>query len=137
MRGCWIKLAGKVVPNPVTGQLTTTFENTPQLPFSELKLEFYGTDRAPLTTPALCGTYATQAAFGPSSGTPAVTADSSFQIASGPNGSACADPLPFAPTLVSGTTNINAGGFTPLVTTFCREDGQQAFASIRCTTPTG
>jgi hypothetical protein len=47
-RGVLVKLAGKVVPNEATGQLTTTFENTPQLPFSDLKLEFYGTERAPL-----------------------------------------------------------------------------------------
>ncbi len=135
--GVRIKLAGKVVPNPVTGQLTTTFENTPQLPFSDLELEFYGTDRAPLTTPALCGTYATEGVFAPSSDTPAVTAESSFNITSGPNGSSCADPLPFAPTLESGTTNINAGGFTPLVTTFSREDGQQSLASIQLHYPNG
>ena len=30
-RGILIKVAGKVEPNPVNGQLTTTFENTPQL----------------------------------------------------------------------------------------------------------
>ena len=69
--GVRIKLAGKVVAEPeTTGQLTTTFENTPALPFSELKLEFFGTDRAPLTTPALCGTYNTEASFVPWSGTP-------------------------------------------------------------------
>ena len=51
-----------------TGQITTTFENTPQLPFSDLKLEFYGTDRAPLATPAFCGTYETEASLAPWSG---------------------------------------------------------------------
>src|SRR6202034_4551104 len=60
-RGVLVKLAGRVSPNPVTGQLTTTFENTPQLPFSDLELEFYGTNRAPLATPAHCGTYETEA----------------------------------------------------------------------------
>ncbi len=86
--GVRVKLPGKVVPNPETGQLTTTFENTPALPFSELKLEFYGTDRAPLTTPALCGTYNTESSFVPwSLGEPANPTEikhpaSSFQITS-------------------------------------------------------
>ena len=69
--GVVIKVPGKVVPDPVTGQLTTTFEQNPALPFSDLKLEFFGTDRAPLSTPALCGTYTTNAVFTPWSGTPA------------------------------------------------------------------
>ena len=143
--GVEIKLAGKVVPNPVTGQLTATFENTPALPFSELKLEYFGTDRAPLTTPALCGTYTTDAVFQPWSGTPATTASSNFQITSGPQveGSSgpettpCADPLPFHPYLESGVTNINAGGYSDLVTTFSREDGQQSLSSIKLQYPNG
>ncbi len=135
--GVLIKLSGKVAPDPVTGQLTTTFENTPQLPFSELHLEFYGTDRAPLATPALCGTYKTEASLVPWSGTPAVSPSSSFQITSGPNGSACSDPLPFSPSLESGTTNINAGGFSPLVTTISREDGQQSIHAVTLHYPPG
>ena len=37
-----IKLAGHVVPNPANGQLVTTFDNNPQLPFSDFKLDFFG-----------------------------------------------------------------------------------------------
>jgi len=143
--GVLIKVAGKVTPNPESGQLTTTFETTPQLPFSELKLEFFGTDRAPLTTPALCGTYTTSAAFQPWSGTPATDASSNFQItsgpqvqgASGPETTPCSDPLPFHPSLESGVTNINAGGYSDLTTTFSREDGQQALSSIQLKYPNG
>ena len=32
-RGILVKLAGRVVPNPVTGRLTVVFENDPQLLF--------------------------------------------------------------------------------------------------------
>ena len=143
--GVRIKLAGKVVPNETTGQLTTTFENTPALPFSELKLEFFGTDRAPLTTPAMCGTYNTEASFVPWSGTPAVSPATSFQIntgpqvqtPSGPQTSPCADPLPFSPTLESGVTNINAGSYSDLTTTFSREDGQQALSGLTLHYPAG
>jgi hypothetical protein len=141
--GVLVKLPGNVALNEATGQITTTFENTPQLPFSELKLEFYGTARAPLATPALCGTYDTESSFVPWSAPPGGTSSSaahppaSFQIESGPNGSACSDPLPFAPSLHSSSSNIQAGAFTPLVTTLSREDGQQSISSVQLNYPPG
>jgi hypothetical protein len=135
--GVLVKLPGKVTPNPVTGQLTSTFENTPALPFTDLKLEFFGTDRAPLTTPGSCGNYKTEAVFTPWSGQPPVTPATSFNITTGPNGSPCSNPLPFAPTLQSGTTNIDAGAFSTLDTTFSREDGQQSLSSIELHYPNG
>jgi hypothetical protein len=135
--GVLIKLAGKVSPNPVTGQLVTTFENTPQLPFSDLKLEFFGTDRAPLTTPALCGTYTTETSIAPWSGASVASPTSAFQVGSGPGGTPCSDPLPFAPSLASGTTNIDAGAFGALTTTLSREDGQQPIQSVTLHYPPG
>ena len=45
----------KVEPDPVTGQLTTTFDENPQLPFEDFKLDFFGGARAPLRTPPTCG----------------------------------------------------------------------------------
>src|SRR6478672_12704426 len=56
-RGILIKQAGKVEPDPVTGQLTTTFDNLPQLPFSSFNLQFRPGGRAPLVTPPACGDY--------------------------------------------------------------------------------
>jgi hypothetical protein len=143
--GVLIKLPGKVTPDPVTGQLTSTFENTPALPFTDLKLEFFGTDRAPLTTPGLCGNYKTEVVFTPWSGQPPVTPATSFNITSGPQIEGpsgvetlpCSDPPPFKPTLESGTTNIDAGAYSTLDTTFSREDGQQALSSIELHYPNG
>ena len=145
--GVLIKLAGKVTPDPVTGQITTTFENTPQLPFSDLKLEFYGTDRAPLATPAYCGSYKTAASLTPWTATlpggtssSAVSPTTEFPIASGPNGSSCTypgQPLPFSPSLVSDTVTTNAGAFTPLDTTLSREDGQQSIQQVTLHYPAG
>ena len=63
--GIFFKLAGKVTPNPVTGQLVTTFENNPQLPFSHFNFHFREGQQAPLITPATCGTYTTQAVLTP------------------------------------------------------------------------
>jgi hypothetical protein len=135
--GVLVKLAGRITLNPETGQLTATVENIPQFPVSDVKFRFFGTSRAPLATPALCGTYKTETSFAPWSGTPAVSPSSSFPITSGPNGSPCADPLPFAPSLATGTTNINAGSFSSLTTTLSREDGQQNIQSVQLHYPPG
>ena len=50
--GSSIKVAGKITPNPVTGQLVTTFENTPQQPFSKFTLKFRPGATAPLDQPS-------------------------------------------------------------------------------------
>ncbi len=135
--GTLIKLAGEVQPDPVTGQLVSTFKNTPQLPFEDLKLHFFGGDRAPLGTPGLCGAYTTTASIAPWSGNQPAQPSSTFDVISGPNGSACQDPLPFAPSLTSGSPNVNAGSFTPLTTTITREDGNQDIQSVQLHYPPG
>jgi hypothetical protein len=137
VEGVRVKVAGRVSLDPVTGQITATFNEIPQLPYSSLKLRFFGTDRAPLATPGLCGTYQTQSSFEPWSETGTVHPLSSFQIEHGPNGAPCSDPLPFSPTLESGTTNIDAGAFSTLDTTFSREDGQQNLSSVQLHYPAG
>ncbi len=140
--GSLVKLPGKVSLNPETGQIVSTFENTPQLAFEDAELRFFGGERAPLSTPAHCGIYPTEATFTPWSGNPAVSSQSSFAITSGPGGgpggAGCpANPLPFAPSLAAGTTNINAGSFSPLTTTIGREDGQQNLRSVQLKLPPG
>ena len=150
--GVLLKLPGEVSLS-ATGQITTTFKNTPPLPFSDLKLEFYGTNRAPLATPAQCGKYEAADTFeawshqGASgeTGTPDASPVASFDIDSGPEletvagpqKSPCADPLPFVPSLSSGTTNNNAGAFSNLTTTLSREDGQQNIQQVTLHFPPG
>jgi hypothetical protein len=135
--GVLVKVAGQVTPDPVTGQLVSTFDNTPELPFEDLALNFFGGSRAPLVTPALCGTYTTTASFAPWSGNPPVESSSEFQITSGPNRRPCADPLPFAPTLQAGSTDIQTGGYTQFTTTMSREDGEQPLDAIQLHLPEG
>ena len=141
--GVLVKLPGKVSLNEATGQIESTFADTPQLPFSDLKLEFFGGERAPLATPALCGTYTTQTSFEPwSVADPANAGEvkhpsSSLQVSSGPGGAPCSDPPPFSPSLQSGSTNINAGSFSNLTTTLSREDGQQSIQQVTLHYPPG
>jgi hypothetical protein len=135
--GVRVKVAGEVKPDPVTGQLVSIFKETPQLPFEELSLHFFGGSRAPLGTPALCGNYVTEATIAPWSGNAPVEASSEFQITSGPNGSACSNPLPFDPSLTTGSLNIQAGAFTPFTMTMSREDGNQNLDAIQLKMPPG
>jgi hypothetical protein len=136
--GALVKLPGKVTLNQTTGQIVGTFENTPQLAFEDAELHFFGGERAPLAMPAHCGTYTTDATFTPWSGNAPVTSQSSFAITSGPNGSPCPGAtLPFAPSLHAGSSNIQAGGFTPFTMTMSREDGNQTLQSIQLRMPLG
>ncbi len=135
--GTLVKLAGEVRPDPVSGQLVSTFKDTPQLPFEDFELHFFGGDRAPLATPAACGDYTTSASIAPWSGNPPVSSSSTFQITSGPNGSPCANPLPFGPSLTAGMTSIQAGGFSPFTMTMSRGDGQQNLNSVTLRMPPG
>jgi hypothetical protein len=136
--GSTIKLTGEVSLNPDTGQISTTFENTPDLPFENLELHFFGGERAPLTTPSRCGTYTTQASFVPWDGNAPVNTSSSFQITSGPNGSPCPGAsLPFNPSLTGGATNVNAGAFSPFTLTMTRKDGEQNLQSVEAHLPPG
>lgn len=135
--GVLIKVAGQVSLDPVSGQLVTTFKETPELPFSDFKLQFFGTDRAPLTTPGACGTYTTETSIEPWTETGPVAPSSKFQITSGPGGSPCASPAPFAPSFQAGSTNLQAGAFTPFTLTMSRPDGNQTLSRIEMQMPPG
>jgi hypothetical protein len=153
--GVRAKAAGEVLENPVTGQLTAHFEGDPlfendpryagepetqflpEVPFEDVELHFFGGDRAPLTTPARCGGYTTTGTFSPWSGNPPSESSSEFQIVSGPNGSACVNTLPFAPSLTAGTTSIQAGGFSPFTMTMSRDDGSQSLQAVTLHMPPG
>ncbi len=135
--GTLIKFAGEVSLTP-TGQIVTTFKNTPDLPFETLELHFFGGERAPLSTPSRCGSYTTEAVFTPWDGNGPVHKSSTFEIDHGPNGGPCPGAsLPFNPSLTAGTTSIQAGGFSPFTMTMSREDGQQNLQSVSLKMPPG
>ncbi len=136
--GSVVKLAGEVSLNPDTGQIVTTFKNTPDVPFENLELHFFGGERAPLVTPTRCGMYTTTAVFTPWDGNGPVTSESSFNIEHGPGGGPCPGAsLPFNPTVSAGATNIQAGAFSPLTVTVNRKDGEQNLKSLEAKLPPG
>jgi hypothetical protein len=141
--GTFIKLAGRTDPDPQTGQLTATFDDNPQLPFTSLKLNFKGGSRSPFATPTTCGAFTTTTEMtpwsAPESGPPLFT-DDSFDVSSGPNGSPCAESpaqRPFNLGLDAGSENTNAGAFTPFTIGVTRPDGAQELSSLEITTPPG
>jgi hypothetical protein len=142
--GSLVKLGGEVSLSE-TGQITSTFKNTPELAFETLRLHFFGGDRAPLGTPPLCGGYKTVASFTPWSGNEPVQSESEFQIKSGRNERPCPNnagdralsALPFAPSLTASTTSIQAGGYTPFTMTMSRADGNQNLQAVQLRMPPG
>ena len=135
--GVLVKIAGEVHLDEHTGQIVSTFKETPQLPFEDLKLHFFDGPRAALATPAYCGTYPTTASFAPWSGNAAATPSSSFEVNTGPHGSPCPDPLPFSPSLTAGSASIQAGAFSSFTTTMSREDGDQNLSALQLRLPVG
>ena len=137
--GILVKLAGTITPEPGTGQLVSTFENTPQLPFEDLKLHFFGGPRASVSTPPRCGSYPTQALFTPWSGGPAASAPPvSFAISSGAGGSPCpSSQLPFAPSMRAGATNSQAGAFSDFELEIAHSDGDQQLTGVTVHLPPG
>ncbi|HEY1688808.1 MAG TPA: hypothetical protein VGF95_08080 [Solirubrobacteraceae bacterium] len=136
--GIDIKVPGHVAANPLTGQLTTTFDDNPQLPFETITLHFKAGARSPLSTPATCGTKSTVAELSSWAQPDApVQRTIPFEITSGAEGSACAAILPFQPSFNAGVTSVQAGGFTPFLTTFVRKDADQSMQRVSVKLPLG
>jgi hypothetical protein len=133
--GVVLKLPGRVDADPVTGQLTATFDNNPQLPFSDLHLEFKGGARAPLAMPAQCGAYTTVAHLTGWNGR-TVESDSTFTVSGDGNGGPCSGAQ-FSPAFRAGTVNPVAGKTTALDVAFARGDADQQLKSVTVDTPSG
>ncbi len=134
--GVLVKTAGAVTPNPQTGQLTTTFDELPQLPFTHFHFAFRSGPRAPLITPGLCGTYTTGADLYPfSNPTVATHREASFTVPQPCAASAAAEPN--KPTLSAGSLSPIAGAYSPFGFEVERSDGSQAIGSITATLPEG
>ncbi len=137
--GIMLKQPLKVDTNPTTGQVTTTAENLPQLPYSHFKLHFREGARSPLASPPACGTYNVKAELTPWSGSETITTNSAFQVISGANSTPCpsgATP-PFRPGLEAGSINNAAGAYSPFNLRLTRNDGEQEFTHFSIKLPPG
>lgn len=121
--GVLVKLRGQVRADPQTGQLTTTFEDNPQLPFERIELRLDGGQRASLVTPP-CGTHTATARLTSWSGKTRQVS-SSFAIDRD-----CASGA-FSPSLAAGSVDPTAGGSSPFVFSLSRVDGEEQVNAIR------
>jgi hypothetical protein len=140
--GINVTLAGKVTPvetGPEAGRIVASFDDLPQLPFSDFRFHFKGGPRSALSTPTRCGTYTTEAVFVPwADPEDPYTTTSSFEITRGPGGGPCpVGPLPFSPAFSAGTTANQAGSFAPFVMRVQKADGSQEITRLDSVLPPG
>jgi hypothetical protein len=135
-RGVAIRLEGVLTLDPVTGRLTTVFDGNPQLPFSDLKLRLKGGPRAALSNPIGCGTATSSYELTSWSGR-TVTGSSSFDVSADGAGAACPPVQPFSPAFSAGTTNPQAGAFSPFTLSFSRSDTDQTLSGLKLQMPAG
>lgn len=133
--GIDLKLPGSIRADPFTGQLTTTFDQLPQLPFSALDLHFKTGARAPLTTSRTCGPQTTSVELASWSDKLVDTTDS-FNLSGDGNGAPCS-ASGFAPAFTAGSQNPVAGASTPFLVSLDRSDNDQLFKGLTVYSPTG
>ena len=126
------KLEGIAEINQQTDQITVSFEQIPQTPFSDLKLSLNGGEHALLANPRTCGPESANVELTPSSAssTPDFLAD---EFAIDQN---CFAPQ-FHPTPATQTGNDRAGGYDPLTLAFARTDSDEYLSAIQSTLAEG
>ncbi len=142
LSGTVSNLAGRVQLDSNTGQLTTIFEQNPQLPIEDIKMHLFTGPRASLRTPPTCGTYVSEADLTPWSAPQ--TADAhptdSFAIQATPLGGNCpavATQIPNGPSFTAGTVAPQAGVYSPFVLKASRADGTRELSKIETTLAPG
>ncbi len=141
--GIFAKLAGRVDPDPATGQLTATFTENPNLPLEDIDLHLFNGRRSALTTPLACGKSTTTADLTPSSSPEGVDANlsDSFETSVPATGTgACPTSeatAPNTPSFNAGTVAPQAASFSPFLLRLVRANGTQRFSSITTSLPEG
>lgn len=138
--GISVRLIGNVRADPLTGQLSTTITEAPQVPFTSFDLSFVGGARAVLSSPPTCGPNQTTTTMTPWSGNPAAHPSSAFTLTSAPGGDKCAKTMaerPFSPSFGTGPASSKAGAFSPISIHISRSDGQQELKGADIVLPPG
>jgi hypothetical protein len=135
-RGLLAKVYGSAVADPVTGQLTATFDKNPRVPFEDMHLDFKSGDRAQLALPQRCGSTGWLASF-----TPWAAAHN----AGGPTdpdntGTFAVDNRcqnAFSPAFSAGMDTQTARANGSFSFRFSRSDGEQYLRNLTATLPPG
>jgi hypothetical protein len=138
-RGILIKVPGRLQADPQSGRLTATFDDLPQLPYSDLRVHFREGQRSPLATPSACGSFPTRTEF-LAWREPGLTSSSSgsVPITAGVGGGPCPSGLaPFNPGITGGTLQPRAGAYSPFYLHLTRTDPEQEITRYSATLPPG
>lgn len=131
-----VRLIGEVVPNEVTGQVTTYFRNPPEQPFSSLAIHFERGALAPIANPLSCGPATAMTSFTPFSGTAAQSPISGFVVDSNGSGGTCGASI-LALTQSTSSSSSTADAYTSYALNLQRGDGQQYLTKVSTTLPEG
>ncbi|HEU4702134.1 MAG TPA: hypothetical protein VFS37_06585 [Conexibacter sp.] len=128
--GAHIKVSAHVHPSTTTGQITTVFDELPQIAFTDFTLTFHGGPRSALVSPTQCGAHTASAVTTPWSGTTPQLSSGSFSVSWDGRGAPC--QRLFGPSMTTATSNDRAGASPDFTLTATRPDrhvpvGRMAF----------
>ncbi|HZV72207.1 MAG TPA: hypothetical protein VFF79_00675 [Conexibacter sp.] len=133
--GAHIKVIGGVRPDALTGQVTTVFDDLPQVAFTDFQVDFNGAPLSVFTTPTTCGTNTATAVNHPYSGGPASTPSGSFTTSYDGHGAPCVTK--FQPYFTGAPSSGKSGATTPYTLKFARPDRNQSIGSVTFRLPRG
>jgi hypothetical protein len=138
--GISARLIGNTKADPKTGQLTTTFAETPQVPFTSVKIHLDDA-KGVLSSPPTCSPAATSATLEPwSTAKSTRVRTSEFTLSTAPNGGACPTTMAgrqFVPTYSAKSDSEKANAYSPFRVNLSRTDGQQEVKRVDVTLPKG
>jgi hypothetical protein len=105
--GAHIKVSAHVRPSTTTGQITTIFDELPQIAFTDFRLTFHGGPRSALVSPTQCGEHTATAVTTPWSGTPPQTSSGTFSVSWDGRGAPC--QRIFQPSMATAVSNAQGG----------------------------
>jgi len=134
-----VKLAGRAVLDPQSGQIRVIFEDLPETPFQKFSLHIFGSERGVLATPTHCGTYAITTTFTPWDAVLGQqTSRTFFDVSEGPSGESCpGGGRPFNPGFEAASEGNTAGTHSPFSLRLTRKDGDQFLSALNVKTPPG
>jgi uncharacterized repeat protein (TIGR01451 family) len=134
--GVIIKQALRVDLDPHTGEMTTTLDNAPQAPFSNVHLELDGGALAPIAMPFRCGLYTAFAELTGWNDRPAVPLANSIDVSQDGRGAPCVAGK-FSPGFSAGTESNGGGKPSPFHTRITRNDDDQEIGKLKLDMPSG
>lgn len=130
--GIVVKLEGHGMINQQNGQITTVFDEDPQLPFSELSLKLNGGPRSVLANPRTCGQVSSTLDMASwDEALPVALRTSPFEVDEN-----CFGPQ-FNPSFAAGMPNIQAGANGEFTLAFGRSDHDEMLKQITLHMPPG